>query len=365
MQIKKISYLRKIDTKTGKIKSIYTYQELLFDLAKRIRLHNELESDHSVQLYCACCKENTLPVMLSENMAFQFPVGKKHDPDCVQYLSALLAISSRQAMLAFTGQRVPIPVDFKWTKGCRKTVNTIRPVAVAAANYDRLSLSSFVAIMSILAYMKTKINDLNDDAPMVSFTEKVAFELKKHTIIDPSGKEFSFPTNPYINRNSELGTMGFFYAKILKVNNKYNSKVYIYGEGITGKISLSVKRTDWDKVAGHIAEGLPLWMAGFANVKTVKIFSKGSYDSTTHTAYGQDIQEKKEIFVTSFTLFNTNQYGLLCFTEKEKELGERASRAGIPLLKPFYPVPGFTDMPLLIICNANGEDYYYGGFKDE
>ena len=355
----KIHYgsFRKVDTSIGREVCSYAYGDILFHFSKRIRLYDELISRPELKLYCSCCSEDQLEIKLTDTFGLEFVDNTNHSKGCAAYIRSLDQYINRPGISPFSGQTNELPVSFRWKKGSRVSIGFITNDCITH-NEGRLALDTFVAMVNIRAFenRNTRAADGNSTFQESNIINDVLFEFGKYRIIDPKGDVIYLDNQSIFRSSQEIGTTSFLYARILEVNDSYKSKVYLLCEHANGKTNISVDRTKWDTyIKNAIIENLPLFICGFVSTKEVSIFTRGRYDSKTHSVYkSTETKTRVENILSSFVVFHANDYGLICFSQEEYCAGNKLARQGIYYEKPYYPIAGLSSLPLLQVPTNEG-----------
>lgn len=364
--IKKIryGYLRKVNIKTQVIK-YYSYGELLLDFSKRLNLYDECTNNQSIKLYCACSEDNNLELCINNTYGFDYLNNQQHHCNCINYLHLLSKYISKKEIAPLTGCPGPIPVAFRWKKGCRSVYGFIGPAALSL-NQSCMSLASFIALLNVRTFKKSASRIDNKQCTNYptdnSFLNDITFEMGRYKLTDPKCEIITLTDKTIYKPSPAAGSTNFIYAKIINYNVTYKSKVYLACVCATGKANICLDKEKWEALKSNIITGLPLYVAGFVNTKETAMYTKGQYDSLTHSYYkSSEAKTRIESVLSSFVLFHANDYGLICFSKEEYNLGNYLCKNSIIYEKPYIPMPFLSStLPLLFISNKDGTDYIYG-----
>lgn len=299
---------------TGKAIRYYSYSSLLFSQNKKRQLRNNImRYNDRYKLFCSCNKNSKCEIQISENLMFHFLPGGTHTAACMNHIKKLQCFIEQSAIKAFLHPGAQLPVNFIWSKGSRKKGALLNKVP--ALNKMNFELSD---IIYVLCSTYVTNNTFYEIGTINDFLRYMQFELSCFTLKNTEGEILKLSFQNFFRPDLPDNSITFTFAMVIKIYSDYKNKVYLTCQSADRRFSVSVSKKLWDKVYEYVP-GLHLFVSGIIRTRDVTVFKRGHYDSITHISYTSKPESYKDNELIQFTLFYTDEHGVLCFDAAEHE----------------------------------------------
>lgn len=363
----KIGYVR-VCAGDGNIANMLRYEDLY--------IKNRLRQTAAYQaatagggIYCTCQATNSVKIRIESNGSVRLPDPSLHTQKCIDYMQPMTNyIDSTPLGSLLKG--APMSVGFNFMNP-RVGIKGAYLEDFDLTRKKSLPLSTFILLNNWLAFSgayPAGINIYDSQRCARTFLEV----LREETIVYP-GKTQNYCVKPQggflYRKEMENGDLGFYYGRINKIPEKYNSGkgtgLYLFvspmGDGYKD-IFLRVPKNEFQIAYEDLPDTGNAYICGFIRARDLKIDASEQKLSTgvinpgkiSSSHIEKDYTVKRVYEMKHGCVFSCNRIGLAVFDRNELEASDRLLDAGRIVYRPLYG--SVENGHSLMVFNHKGKD---------